>query len=210
MKKILFLSIIFGMLFFSTSNVKAQNVEGESVIGANVGFSMVGAFFGAFTTVNTDEVQFFVTPAFQLSYDYAVTDIISLGLAGSYQNIGVDIMDYQYVNGQGDLITEDYRSSFSRSTIAMRTLFHYGLANDQFDLYSGLRVGMLFRNGKTTSTDPDVDAITDLGLGLWNRRLNTQLILLGARGYVTDNIAINLEFGLGAPHFASLGAAFRF
>jgi hypothetical protein len=205
MKKLVYL-MVTGLLFAVPA--KAQ-VDMPHSVSLNVGTSLIGDLIR--TTLkndaNVDEnVTAKVTPAFQLNYDYRITNVISLGLAFSYQSIGAEVSNHQYTDGNGNVQTETYKVAYRRTNIGFRPLFHYGNM-ERIDMYSGLRLGYTMWNFKEDSNDPNNDPGDDAKI---RSRFAPQLILFGMKGYFTEHIGANFEFAIGAPHYASGGLCYRF
>lgn len=185
----LFLSLLCSISAFS------QNLQGESVIGINTGFSMAGAVLGL--TGLIDDVETNTTPAWQVSYDYAIHDHISIGGAAAWQRFHLQYSNY----GEEQV---DFGVSLSRFNAGGRVLFHYG-SNDRIDLYSGLKVGISHWSVDVGAevegySPPKVSGVVPA----------FQLIAFGLRGYVTSQLGLNAEIALGAPHLASVGLTYRF
>jgi opacity protein-like surface antigen len=204
MRKVLLLTCVLA-LTFSSNSLFAQNGDYKSNIYAGAGFSLAGALFDALGAGGTGEVTTNSLPAIQLNYDYALTPRVSAGLAFSYQGFGFDVNDYQYLDQDFNLVTEDFSADLQRTNIALRVLFHYG-NSEKLDMYSGVRVGMTNWVSKINSSDPNNDFF---GADLSGWSFAPQLIGFGMRYYVTDNIGLSLETALGAPHFLSIGANYR-
>ena len=87
----------------------------------------------------------------------------------------------------------------SRNTVAARALFHFG-DNPNLDQYAGLRAGM------TLWSYSDNALLEDESL---NANVFSFRLLYGLRAYLTDNLAVNLEVGLGSPYLFNGGIAYR-
>lgn len=188
-----FVSSVITVLF-AFAGASAQTLAGESVISANGGFSLLGALF---KLSNIDEnVDASAPPAIQLSYDYALTDHLSLGGGLSYQRFKLSYTDY------GDNM-ENFDARLSRFNIAIRGLVHYG-GQENLDMYSGLRLGLTNWSADVGTDDPNFKPPKTDGV-----TFGPQLILFGIRGYVAGNLGVNAELGVGGPHFFSLGLQYR-
>lgn len=186
-----------------SSAVKAQNEEGQSVVTLGAGYSLVNNIVKSgletYSDVNVKSV-----PTIALTYDYGLTDNFSLGVAAAYQSVSGEFTN-TYFDNNLDLQTETAKSSFSRMNIAIRPLFHYG-GSDKLDLYSGLRVGMLFRNSEVESEQENIDLFGDLS----GSRVSIGIVAFGMRYFVSDNIGINMDLQVGTPYIMSAGVAARF
>lgn len=191
MKKLLFITV--AAILFASTNSYAQDYK--STVSADAGFSIVGTLINA--VVNVDTLGGYSSvPVMQLSYDYMVTDFLSAGVAGSYQQ-------YKFSDETGKIVLK-------RMNFALRALFHYG-KSDKIDMYSGVRLGMT--NWGFNYDVPTDDPTLDLLQGdnkLTGFHFSPQLIAFGIRGYFTDNIGANLEFAIGAPYYMMGGVNYRF
>jgi opacity protein-like surface antigen len=163
------------------------------------------------------------TPTIQGAYDFALADWFSVGLAASYNNTKIDFTNITY-KGK---VAGDANATVARTSLAARALFHYG-NKGRWDLYSGVRIGAGIWYAKV-GADINDELLTDL-IGSFDTfvpsfltdRLSgqnvrtgfvlfqAQIIPLGARYYITDNIGVHAELGVGAPYYATIGANYRF
>ena len=195
MKKLILLFLIAPLSVFS------QKQEGEMVATAGAGWSLLGAIFSLSDV--SGETSTTVTPVFHASFDYGLTRNMSIGAAFGYQKATVSYNDYVYYNSNNQEITEDFDWSVSRLNIGARVLFHYG-SNENFDMYSGMRLGFQSFTSEFDTTDPSFDSDFKGGT------LGFQLVAFGARGYFTPNIGFNAEVALGSPYFVMGGLNYRF
>ena len=202
MKKGLQLSLLF---IFATFQIFAQNQDYRSTLSLNAGFSAVGSLISIADDFSSDTKSYAV-PAIQLTYDKGFQKWFSIGLATSYQTMGIEYKGYEYMQ-DGEVVTEDFKTNISRLNIAVRPLFHYGNIN-RFDMYSGLRVGVTNWSINTKSNDPNYDPENDVSFGN-GLNFSAQVILYGLRAYFTENLGANFELALGSPHFASFGLNYR-
>ena len=184
MKKFLFL-VMMAMAFAITPNneINAQQEAGEVVISAGVGYSLFSRLISSGTNVKS-------IPPLYINADYAVTEVFSIGLAGSYSSFSYDDIDLN-----GDPINVEG----SRNTIAARALFHIG-DNPILDQYAGLRAGMTLW-GYSDNLLLEEENV--------NANVFSFRFLYGLRAYLTDNLAVNLEVGLGSPYLFNGGIAYR-
>jgi len=191
MKKQITITVL--AIFIVASGAFAQDYK--STVSADAGISLVGRVISL--VVNIDTLDGYSTiPVMQLTYDYMVTDFLSAGAAGSYQQ-------YKFSDTNGNIIIK-------RMNFALRALFHYG-NSDKLDMYSGIRLGMTnwgFDYDVPTG-DPTLEALQGSN-SLTGFHFSPQLVAFGVRGYFTDNIGANLEFAIGAPYYMMGGVNFRF
>ena len=191
------MKIILPFLLFALGcyTLSAQRMAGESTIGVQSGFSLASALF------NLSEIDANVDastpPALQLTYDYALTDRLSLGGGVSYQRFNLAYSGY----GEAK---ENFDVRLSRFNLGVRGLFHYG-NSETMDMYSGLRVGLSNWSLDVGTNDPNFDPPKANGPAF-----APQLILFGIRGYFTEHFGIGGELAAGAPHVVSLGLHYRF
>lgn len=156
---------------------------------------------------DTYQTESYSIPALQVNYDLGLAKWFSIGAALSYQAMGLDYTNWEYIDDNGDWQTIDFSAKIGRANAALRFLFHYA-NQDRIDLYQGVRVGYLMWNTKTEVSETVFDPETDLNLNFG--RPSVQLVLFGMRGYVTENIGLSTELAVGAPHFLTVGANYRF
>jgi hypothetical protein len=199
MKKTTLLFAICALVIGTSNSADAQKYQGESVVTLGAGYSFVGALFS-----NIQNSTTFSIPAIVVNYDYAIADNFTIGAAFSHQAMGYRF-DYDYFNASNVYITEEVKSTFTRMNFGVRPLFHFG-ANDDIDMYTGLRIGYQTWSYNNDSSDPDFD---DGGSILFNARPTVQP-LFGVRYFFTQNIGFNTEIGLGSPYVAMAGLNFKF
>ena len=177
--------------------ISAQNQQGQSIIGVNAAYSTVSAIGGLLNVFEVEEeVNYSYTPAYQLTYDYAIADMFSMGAALSYQRFTFRYTDY------GDNL-ENFNVKIGRTNFSTRFLVHYG-GDGNFDLYSGLRAGI-------TSWSVDVGTastgfIPPIATAI---AFAPQVILFGARGYFSDRLGVNGEIAIGPPYLVAVGLSYR-
>ncbi len=199
MKKLLFIAIAFAFAFQSF----AQNADHKSTISVNAGFSLVGKLLDVANTVSstvTDGPKSTSIPALQVTYDYGIVNWLSIGGAFSYQMMKSDVPSMDL---SGNLYT--YTDKINRMNVAARVLFHYANSG-RVDLYSGFRMGMTNWSFSTDNTDNTYNVSDYWGL---KNNFAPQVILFGLRAYITDNLGVNSEFCVGAPHYFSAGLSYR-
>ena len=221
MKNLMTLSIALMLIL----NLHAQNEEYQHVITANAGASIFGAIFNALdgnplnsgdTTTDIEGIDNLnglfeanTTPALQASYDYGVTNWFSVGGSVAFQNFNADITDLSYTReSDGQQVNAAAATiGIRRVSVGIRALFHYG-NTDKIDMYSGLRLGVSNWGIKAESSS---DTFSE---DLQNTRFSgafpaVQVIPFALRGYVTENIGLNFETGLGTPHYFAIGVNYR-
>ncbi len=203
MRKIFLLLVSLSVITLQTMN--AQNEEYRSVVSASAGYSLTGTLINAAETiVGSDALSVKSVPALQLTYDYGINKLFSVGVAVGYQNFGFDVSNYAFTNDSGSEVIENVTANYSRLNVALRPLIHYA-NNGNLDLYSGLRVGYLNNSFSSDSTDEDFDL--DLNS---DGRFAFGLTAFGLRYYFTDNIGAGIEINIGAPYISCFNLNARF
>ena len=220
-KKILFICLIISQLSF------AQNMDTRNTFSLSSGRSLFASARGTATpndTLKFTDGKIHASPTIQGTWDFAVTDWFSVGLAASYNQATVAFNDITIKKITSKSIGSA-SAKISRTSFAARILFHYG--KGKFDLYSGGRLGVGIWYGKAGATINDAlftDLLSTIGVGsnFITSRLNgtklrggfalpqVQVITFGMRYYITDNLGVNGEVAIGAPYYVSLGASYRF
>jgi hypothetical protein len=208
MKKIILFS--FALILGLATQTQAQNDDFRMNAGLSLNYTFTGtalntAIKAAETTTTGFEKESF--PSLQLTFDYGLTKWFSIGVAASYQNIGFDFVGNTFLDSLNNQVIEDYSVGFSRTTVALRPLFHYA-NNDRLDLYSGLRIQYFSRGFNNDSNDPataeNFEGFTD------ESKFGVGIVAFGARYYVTENIGIGTEINIGRPYFTNLSVNARF
>ena len=199
MKKFILALSMIGFMF----NANAQDSEGASVATVGLGYSFFNNIIkNSLETYSDVEVK--SVPTIALTYDFALTDNFSIGVAGAFQNVSGEFTN-QYIDQNFDIQTEIATTKVSRLNIALRPLFHYG-DGDRLDLYSGIRVGYLIRNVETETNDELLNVLGDLD----GNRFALGLVPFGMRYFFTDNLGVNMDIQIGTPYVVSGGIAFTF
>ena len=157
-------------------------------------------------TINSGLFRGKSLPAFQVNYDYGFKKWFSLGGGISYQKFDVDFQDLQYTEDTGEQnFVESAAIDVHRLNIGIRTLFHYGNSN-RIDMYSGFRLGLTNWGISASSSDVGLEGDLNSVFGLLP---SFQFIPFALRGYVTENLGIQFETGIGTPHMFAFGVNYR-
>ena len=184
-------------------NANAQDSEGASVATVGLGYSFFNNIIKSSLETYSD-VKVKSVPTIALTYDLALTDNFSIGVAGAFQNVSGEFTN-EYIDQNLDFQTEIATTKVSRLNIALRPLFHYG-DGDRLDLYSGIRVGYLIRNVETETSDYLLNVLDELD----GNRFALGLVPFGMRYFFTDNLGVNMDLQIGTPYVVSGGIAFTF
>ena len=208
MKKIILFS--FALILGLATQTQAQNDDYRMNAAISLNYTFTGDALNTAvnlaesTSTGVDKKGF---PSIQASFDYGLTKWFSIGIAASYQNIGYDFSGNSFVDSLNNEIVEDYSVDFSRTTVALRPLFHYA-NNDKLDLYSGLRIQYFSRSFDNTSKDPGTSStFTEFSD---DSKIGVGIVAFGARYYITDNIGLGTEINIGRPYIINLSVNARF
>ncbi len=197
---------LFVVLFLVAGlNLHSQeNFQGDMTLSGQFGASTMAAwYYNNSSATNIDAIHK-IPPAYQLNFDYFMLDMLSLGASFSYQRVSFIDRDHPYIK-DGVLLKEDVTTYLTRLNFAYRILFHY-VRSKTLDVYSGVRIGLNYHTSADNSQDPNyftsIDPFKEYGFA-------PQILALGARIYVLENLAITAELGVGYPSFFSAGATFR-
>jgi hypothetical protein len=194
MKQKIFIALLF--ISIIGNKVSAQSFDYSHNIYAGGGMSATQILFEVVENIipDTAKLTTSTTAAYQLNYDYALLDWLSIGGGFSTQSFNLQFDQYGAFN---------HTAILRRTNLGARFLLHFH--RDAFDFYSGIRVGF-----SSWSINSDIDNSAFAALNTFDGILfSAQLIPLGIRGYLTENIGVSLETGIGAPHFLSLGVNYR-
>ena len=174
------------------------------IVSGGLAYSM----YNTFEVVNGLEIK--AIPVINGMYDYGLSEIISIGGAISYQHISQSYSKVISVTSAGANKMASFVDEYNRTNVAFRLLVHKE-RGEQFDFYTGLRIGMTFwgyRFGSLNGYDGGKIIIFDRPYEK-KGTLKFQAVL-GARVYVSEDWGINGEVALGPSYFANLGVSYRF
>jgi hypothetical protein len=214
-KSIVIISLISAALAMPNL-AEAQNAHGQWVVSVDAGSSLVGGainlIIGDGEAVDTDTSDGFIEinnskvsggKALIVGFDYGKTDQWSIGgFFATQKRYGST--DFSYATGNGMHATETVAFNLRRNCIGFSTKFHYG-KEDKVDLYSGVRLGMIFWVNSIESASGNFDLLDKM----ITSRPFFGLTAFGARVYPTKNIGLNFELNLGAPNVIGIGAVVK-
>lgn len=211
MKKIILFS--FALILGLVSQTQAQSEDYRFNVGLSTNYTFTGALFNGLiraaegTSTGVNKKSF---PSLQLTADYGITKLLSVGVAASYQTIGFDATD-DFINGSGSPETENYSLTWTRTSIALRPLIHYA-NTDRLDMYSGLRIQWFNGTVDSDSSDPDrVDDFTnEAGIDPNLSKIGVGIVAYGVRYYFTENIGAGTEINIGRPYVVNFSINARF
>ncbi len=200
-------AVAIALAVIAPTQAVAQKYLGQTVIGTNAGFSLVGALLT--TTFNAADrvtgLQARVSPGISTSVDVGLAPRFSMGGAYFIQTASAE-WD-QYTDSSGTVHNGEYSMRLTRHNFGIRALFHFG-DNDDFDPYFGVRIGM----SRWTYSTKGVDAGDDIGLfdeTVFRNRVLPQA-LFGVRYFFLPFLGVNAEIAVGFPYYLSTGINFRF
>ena len=155
------------------------------------------------------------SPSVSLHLGYRPVRLIELGATiGMHYKTKLHIDEAQRANTPA-AIREILEIDASQTSISGRLLVHYS-KREGIDLYSGIRLGYAQTKRKTSSGHYAYHLNSEEGfpdqtieIERHSNNLSAQLILLGARYYLTDNIGVGVEFAAGKPYFVGLSVGSR-
>ncbi|MBA3664709.1 MAG: hypothetical protein H0W61_10940 [Bacteroidetes bacterium] len=201
--KFLFTALITAAIFSGTKAQSFQKSQMDINFGVGIGNTFIHS--GAYRTF----------PAISTSFDYGVTDAISvgayLGYAGAtYRYSGTDWCPSG--NGNGNAYgnyynyTDTYKWKFS--IVGLRGAYHFAkfIKNEKTDVYAGVMLGANFAKSTYTTDDPCFDHVPYAAQKYGGFVASG---FLGARYRFTDMVGIFGELGYGISYL-TLGVNFRF
>jgi hypothetical protein len=194
-------AVLFTVLTPQKAN--AQKYLGQTVVGANAGFSLVGAGFRA-VFIAADQIvglNTSVTPGISTSVDVGLSNRFSMGVAVFYQQANARFSSY--IDPTDSVrYTGDFYFKAKRQNYAVRALFHFG-DSDDFDPYFGIRLGMARWSFSDNLPTPFIDR------DFFRKRVLPQA-LFGVRYFFLPFLGVNAEIAVGFPYYLSTGINFRF
>jgi hypothetical protein len=196
--------VAFAIIFSSVLNSNAQSfVKGQKDLDIGLG---LGNNFYSYYGNRTSAL-----PAIGLSFDYGITDDISLGgylgFAGAtWTYSGTDYCNHGVGNGGWYNYTDTYKWTFT--IIGVRGAYHFAklIPNDKIDLYAGLMLGDDFAHESYSTTAPCSDHVafytSTLGGFAWSG-------FLGCRYRFNDHAGIFGELGYGISYL-TIGFNYKF
>jgi hypothetical protein len=192
----------------------AQNQQYKHTISGSAGLNLFQALpliEDALQDSLGGEVDIRATGSYGLQYDYGVTKWFSIGLSATTNNFELRATQFEVDREDGTTYKGLVDLKARRNNITIRPLFHYGNSR-RLDLYTGFRLGASIWTGEFDydRTQPPITPsdVNDRVRGT-SANFTGQFIPFGLRGYVTENIGLGFEVGIGAPSFAALQLNYR-
>lgn len=196
MKKITFLVALSAIILTSNKGFAQAAQEGKIVVNTFYSSPSIGTLLlkSIFNTEGS-ETKFNYLGPLGLSFEYFISDKISVGLEGSYTNISIKS------TGEG---FED-KLLLQTTRIYPKFNFHFK-TSEKVDPYFSIGGGFKRSNIKYTTTDPDSENDQESFTPLIPFAFRTAL---GLRYYLNDNIGLSGEFGLGGGSLFAGGLVFK-
>jgi hypothetical protein len=200
MKKNIIATIFLLSLFmgsFVNQAYSQGHKQGQLGVSANVGYNLT-SLIARLVSIGSDGVG--SVPPVSGAIDYGVSDRFSLGLAATYQSIGLDVPD---PDGSGPDL---FNGNLTCTNIGIRPLFHFGGSED-LDFYAGIRVSTTIWAASAESNSPDFDPVEEINRGR-ARRINLQPVAGIAYYFGNGPLGLNAEVAT-APYLVAIGAKLR-
>lgn len=209
MKKKFLVSAAMLVMAFSTKTFAQDDaafVKGGSSISVGYGFiSPYKTLFKLSNAFSTSSAKFTATGPIGVTYEYGVSDKISMGAQVAYSTMKNVTTDPGALNGKDYIVTD----KLDQLSVIIRGNYHLG-SSAKFDPYVGLGLGYGNFKFKTTSNDPS-DTPSDLAafsisvpgaLGITGQ--------IGAKYYFSTSVGAYAELGYLAGSFAQVGVTLKF
>ncbi|MBN2663372.1 MAG: hypothetical protein JXR68_06955 [Bacteroidales bacterium] len=210
MKKIFL--VIAGIVF--SLSLFAQSFDATHKIGIGVGSS----FLGLNTNMWVKGVlvkDAYASPVPQLSYTFMADENIGVGFAATYQFFYFDLFPIDAQSSAVIMKINRFNATFH--------LKYYFINNNKLDVYAGGRLGITYWQGNVSFSQLN-DYISRIAPAFISDALISKVVPsnlifrkpffayqlnLGGNVYVTKNIGLKIETGLGAPYWAMTGLNLR-
>ena len=172
-----------------TTNVNAQSFEkGDFDLNATIGFGNAW-YYGTYYHMGL--------PFIAVAADYGLKEDWGPGVFGIGGVIGISTVKTKY-----SYIGADYGYKYTNFSIVPRATYHYQFV-DKLDTYAGVATGITIRSGKEYGDYP-LGAPDDSGV----RFVITAFV--GAKYYLTDNLAVMSEIYVYDLAIFNIGVGFKF
>ncbi|HBF89100.1 MAG TPA: hypothetical protein DDX39_10700 [Bacteroidales bacterium] len=200
--------ILILMLFFSLGILNSNKSNAQAV---KQGTILIDGFYGWPNLVTGTMKAFYVDGAFDENVninsigplggrvEYLLSDNLGLGIDVVYANSSVSWTDIDEVTSE----TYSYEVSNPRLRIVPRLNYHFS-QNERVDFYGVFGIGYKLSSIEFKTSDLDWNPDFAFPLSPVAYRL-----AIGTRFFFTDNIGMNLEFGLGSA-LATGGISVKF
>lgn len=208
---------LFGLVcLLSFTTTPAQNGKDQKVISIDAGSSLVGGavdfILGKGGELDTDTTNNYVEinnskvsggRTLLIGFDYGISSRWSLGGFISTQRRHGST-EFSFLDSDQNVQTEKVTFDLRRNAFGFSPKLHFG-KTDHVDLYSGIRMGLVFWTDNINSPSGQFDIFDDMV----KSRPFFGLTALGVRFYPTENVGLKFELNLGAPNIIGLGAVVK-
>jgi len=191
---------------FNNNSSDASNIavsEGSILISAYYGGPNLNATIleAAYSNIGENSPAASIGPVGG-TFSYMVTDGVGVGLDVNYTDISITWND-NTVDSSGTSVNYDYKVGMSTIRIMPRFDFHFG-TTEKFAPYVGVAAGWRSRTYYTETDDPNFEDSNAEGFNPIAFR-----IAAGGSIFLSNNIGINLELGLGGGGLVRGGLVFK-
>ena len=192
----------------------AQHKKEQKLVSVRLGFSGTGLLIKAIgkadlfskDSFSVGNISTSKRPAISAAFDFSLTDRLSLGGIFSHQVFSGEINDYKGVVGGKTFVINHIDFKLKRTYIGAIPKIHWAVKNEDFDFYSGVRVGYLLWTSDVNVNEHDFKALDAFKGG----RIALGIVPLGANLYLNQNLGLNAEISVGAPYIFGIGINYRF
>jgi hypothetical protein len=200
MKKLTIFLLTITLFNVNTKQIVSQAVvTGDKIINVYYGYPN---YFGnvlklAVTNTSSNDVKVNTMGPVGGSFAFMVSDHIGVGLDVNFTDVSVD---WNSVDSSG--VGYSYTVGASTLRVMPRFDFHFS-GSDVFDAYFGVGAGYRSRTYYVESTDPNYDYDIPGALPSALR------LAVGGTYFLSDNIGLNMEFGLGGGGLIRTGLSIK-
>lgn len=202
MRRILFIILLNSIFYFTYSQTESFKTN-VSVTGL---WSLKGFKIYDFAATPVGIIPFWY-PGTQINAERRFGEKIGLGVAFSMQRMGLNYIDWSFINEDNRWDVGDFTTTLDRYNIGIKLLYHYN-SEEYMTFYSGVRVGYSFWRYATNQVDPRYK-ISSIDYGR-DESYSMQIIVMGFQYYIYKQVGFTGELALGNPFFLSAGLVCRF
>jgi hypothetical protein len=205
--------LVISLLLVSSVSF-AQHKKDEKLVSLKLGFSTTGLLLNALGKVDLTSQDSFTIgnistssrPALSATFDYSLTDRLSLGGIFSHQVFSGTITDYAGVVRGKTIGIDQIDFKLKRTYLGVIPKIHWAINNEDLDIYSGIRLGFLLWTSDVNVNEQNFKALDAFKGG----RLALGLVPIGATIYLNQDLGLNADISIGAPYVFSIGVNYRF
>lgn len=162
------------------------------------------------TTFIYDDLSKNTVPTYILSADYRLLPEVSLGLQLSYLTNDISytwaakVTDAFFLNINRTTSYDDIAFRYNEASLMIQPLLHY-VTKPKFDMYSGVRFGVLNAWANVKDGHPEFDVASDVRESFFTWGIT----LMGVQYFPKENLGVNFDMSIGKPYALGLGAVYR-